>query len=96
MLFESLTFLLLWIFIGWFIWYLLFQVKFIPTAYYTGLGIIVVAALLTIAFMSPTGRTSEILASLLSLLLTPLGLALLLLSRFNLQDGLGKFAGKGF
>ena len=96
MLFESLTFLLLWIFIGWFIWYLLFQAKFIPTAYYTGLGIIVVAALLTIAFMSPTGRTSEILASLLSLLLTPLGLALLFLSRFSLQDGLGKFVGKGF
>ncbi|MEM6501156.1 MAG: YdcF family protein [Cyanobacteria bacterium P01_C01_bin.89] len=96
MLFESLTFLLLWIFIGWLIWYLLFKVKFVPVAYYTGLGIITVAALLTIAFMSPTGRTSEILGSLLSLLFTPLGLALLLLSRFNLKSGLAKFAGNGF
>ncbi|MEM9771938.1 MAG: hypothetical protein AAF889_10155, partial [Cyanobacteria bacterium P01_D01_bin.73] len=96
MLFESLTFLLLWIFIGWLIWYLLFKVKFVPVAYYTGLGIITVAALLTIAFMSPTGRTSEILGSLLSLLFTPLGLALLLLSRFTLRDGPGKFVGNGF
>lgn len=96
MLFESLTFLLLWIFIGWLIWYLLFQVKFIPIAYYTGFGIIVMAALLTIAFMSPTGRTSETLASVLSLLLTPLGLGLLLLSRFTLREGPGKFLGNGF
>ncbi|GAB4347973.1 MAG: hypothetical protein Fur0042_14660 [Cyanophyceae cyanobacterium] len=95
MLFESLTFLLIWIFIGWLLWYLLFQVKFIPTAYYTGLGIVTVAALLTIAFMSPTGRTSELLGSLLSLLLTPLGLSLLLLSRWTLREGPNKFTSNG-
>ena len=96
MLFESLTFLLIWILIGWLLWYLLFQksTSVIPAAYYTGLGIVTLAALLTIAFMNPTGRTSELLGSLLSIILTPLGLSLLLLSSWTFRDGAGKVAGR--
>jgi|JI8StandDraft_2_1071088.scaffolds.fasta_scaffold02129_7 uncharacterized SAM-binding protein YcdF (DUF218 family) len=94
-MFETLTFILIWLFIGWLIWYLLFQVKAIPVPYYTGLGIVTICALLTIAFMNPDGRTSESIGSLLSLLITPLGLSLLLLSRWVLRDGPGKFATNG-
>jgi uncharacterized SAM-binding protein YcdF (DUF218 family) len=94
-MFETLTFILIWLFIGWLLWYFLFQVKFIPVAYYTGFGIVTIAALLTIAFMNPGGRTSESVGSLLSLLLTPLGLSLLLLSRWVLREGPGKFTANG-
>lgn len=87
MLFESLTVILLWILIGWLVWQFLFEQKVVPVAYYTGLGIVTIAALLTIAIINPGGRSSETIYSLLSLIFTPLGFSLLLLSNWTLREG---------
>lgn len=95
-MFESLTVVLIWILVASVAWYIFFESKIVPVAYFTGLGIVTAAALLILAFMSPNGRTAEIVISLLSLVITPLGLALLFLGRVLTKDELVKIATSGF
>jgi hypothetical protein len=77
MLLVLLTRILLWVLIGWLIWYIL--VQYIPKPYLTWLGGFVLLALLVFAFIEPDNRDAAIVWQILSLPLRPLGLVLLLL-----------------
>lgn len=89
-MFELLTRILLWLLIGTVLWYVFSQ--FIPRAYLTWLGGIIVFVFVILAFLDPSNSTVGSVWGLLSLPLKPLGLAIFLLL-ISLKDGSKKVAG---
>lgn len=76
-MFLLLTQVLLWLLVGGIIWYIL--TRFIPKAYFTWLGGLIIFIFIVLAFFQPTNRTVADVWSILSIPLKPLGLAVLLL-----------------
>ncbi len=89
-MFELLTRILLWLLIGTILWYVFS--RFIPRAYLTWLGGIIVFIFVILAFLDPSNRTVGSVWGLLSLPLKPLGLAIFLLLS-ALKDGTNKVVG---
>lgn len=89
MMFELLTRILLWLLIAMIIWYVF--IRFIPRAYLTWLGGLIVFTFVLLAFLSPTSGTVAAVWSILSLPLKPLGLVIFLLLT-SLRDGTKKIA----
>lgn len=89
-MFLLLTQILLWLLIGVTLWYIL--LSFIPRAYFTWLGGLLIFVFIVLAFFEPTNRTVSSVWSLLSLPLQPLGLVILLLAS-ALRNGYKKVVG---
>ncbi|MBE9080244.1 YdcF family protein [Romeria aff. gracilis LEGE 07310] len=85
-----LTRLLLWASLGLLIWYLL--VRIIPRKYLTWFGGFIVLALILASFLDPNDETIGTVWQVISLPLTPLGLAVILLG-FSLSEGVRKVKG---
>ncbi|HZG38029.1 MAG TPA: ElyC/SanA/YdcF family protein [Nodosilinea sp.] len=88
---NLLTRLLLWLGIGYFLWWLLR--KFIPAAFLTWFGGAMILALIAGAFLFPEDNTLGVFWQFLAFPLTPLGGAITLLA-LALSNGLAKASGR--
>jgi len=88
-MFELLTRILLWLLIATIVWYVF--IRFIPRAYLTWLGGLIVFTFVLLAFISPTSGTVASVWSIISLPLKPLGLAIFLLLT-SIREGTKKIA----
>lgn len=81
---NLLTRLLLWLAIGYFLWWVL--KKFIPAAFLTWFGGAIILALVAASFIAPTDRTIGTFGQFLTFPLTPLGLTVTLLGTALIKD----------
>jgi len=88
-MFELLTRILLWLLIALIVWYVFIQ--FIPRAYLTWLGGLIVFTFVLLAFFNPTSGTVAAVWSIISFPLKPLGLVIFLLLT-SLREGTKKIA----
>jgi hypothetical protein len=88
---NLLTRLLLWLGIGYFLWWILR--KFIPTTFLTWFGGAMILALIAGAFLFPTDNTLGVFWQFLAFPLTPLGGAIILLL-LALSNGIPKANGR--
>lgn len=88
-MFELLTRILLWLLIGTIVWYVF--IRFIPRAYLTWLGGLIVFTFVLLAFFDPRSGTVSAVWSILSLPLKPLGLVIFLLLS-SIREGTKKIA----
>ncbi|ASC69941.1 uncharacterized protein XM38_008710 [Halomicronema hongdechloris C2206] len=91
MLLVLLTRILVWAAVGLLIWYVL--LKFIPRNFLTWFGGAIILALIVLSFIDPNDQTIGAIWQVISLPLTPLGAAVLLLV-FSLSEGLKKVKGR--
>ena len=91
MLLALLTRILLWAAVGYIIWFIL--LRFIPRTYLTWLGGLVVLAMIVLSFVDPADQTIGTIWRLLSLPLTPLGAAIVLMAS-SLSAGIKGIKGR--
>jgi hypothetical protein len=90
-LLNLLTRLLIWIAVGWFIWWVL--TKFIPKSFLTWLGGAIILAIIVMSFVAPADDSINALWQFISFPLKPLGATLVLLM-VAMSKGLKKVDGR--
>ena len=91
MLLVLLTRILIWVAVGFLIYWIL--LKFIPKSFLTWFGGAIILALIVLSFISPNDQTIGTIWEMISLPLSPLGAAVILLA-FALSEGVKKVKGR--